>query len=261
MLAAAWAVALAVAAATAPPAGAARSAPQSPAPQPAATGVGPDRPFADLFRNLWTDLKALPSVPSAIVAASGGLGTIAVQGADERLSDWANRAGDSRYTRIGRVAGEGWVQAGVAAGVYGIGRMTRNDRMAHVGGDLIRAQLVGGVITHALKFGVSRERPNGGRHAFPSGHTSASFVTAAVIQGHLGWKAGLPAYAAAGFVGWTRIRDREHWLTDVALGATIGVVAGLSITVRHGGRAWTVVPATAPGGAALLVTRRASQPR
>ena len=87
----------------------------------------------------------------------------------------------------------------------------------------------------------------------PSGHTSATFASAAVLHRHYGWKIGLPAYAAASFVGWTRVRDRVHWLSDVAFGAAIGTVAGRAVAGRHFGSV-TIFATPTKGGAAITFT-------
>src|SRR5256885_2577646 len=43
-------------------------------------------------------------------------------------------------------------------------------------------------VTYALKYLVPDERPNGGAHAFPSGHTSISFCSAEFIRKRYGWE-------------------------------------------------------------------------
>ena len=105
------------------------------------------------------------------------------------------------------------------------------------------------------ELSVDRARPSGGQHAFPSGHTSATFASAAVLQGHFGWKVGAPAYAVAGLVGWTRVRDRAHWMSDVFFGATLGTIAGRTITRGHRPASWSLVPTATPGGAAVFVVK------
>ena len=83
------------------------------------------------------------------------------------------------------------------------------------------------VITYGFKYGVGRERPNGGNNrSFPSGHTSHSFTIAAVSQELLGYKVGILAYAMAAVVGFSRIQDNKHYLSDVIFGAGIGTVIG-----------------------------------
>ena len=76
--------------------------------------------------------------------------------------------------------------------------------------------------THALKAIVNENRPNGmDNNSFPSGHSSAAFQGAAFLQMRYGWKYGLPAYAAASFVGYSRVRGKYHYWHDVAAGAIL----------------------------------------
>jgi membrane-associated phospholipid phosphatase len=79
------------------------------------------------------------------------------------------------------------------------------------------------ILTQSLKRAINKPRPNGGSFAFPSGHTSAAFTGAAFIQKRHGWKWGLPAYALAGFTGWSRVHANKHDYWDVLGGAVIGI--------------------------------------
>jgi membrane-associated phospholipid phosphatase len=85
--------------------------------------------------------------------------------------------------------------------------------------------------------GTGTVAPNGQRDAFggawPSGHTSSSFAFAAVLDEYYGPKVGIPAYILAGLVGWERIDDREHDLSDVVFGAALGYVIGRTVSERH----------------------------
>lgn len=79
-------------------------------------------------------------------------------------------------------------------------------------------------ITWVLKVGVGRLRPDRRDHrSFPSGHTSSAFAWATFVWQRYGWKWGIPAEAAAAFVGLSRIQDDRHYLTDVLAGALIGI--------------------------------------
>ena len=78
-------------------------------------------------------------------------------------------------------------------------------------------------VTHVLKRVVNKPRPNGGHHAWPSGHTSSAFTGAAVLQIRHGWTVGIPAYLLAGYVGWTRVYVDAHDYWDFLGGAIIGV--------------------------------------
>lgn len=86
------------------------------------------------------------------------------------------------------------------------------------------------VATQGLKYSINRKRPNGGKHSFPSGHTSASFTGAAFMQRRYGWEYGAPAYAAAMYVGWSRVQAKKHHISDVLAGAAIGIISAYIFT-------------------------------
>ncbi|PKG57938.1 MULTISPECIES: phosphatase PAP2 family protein [unclassified Shewanella] len=86
-------------------------------------------------------------------------------------------------------------------------------------------------ITHTLKFGYERLRPDGSEaNSFPSGHTSAAFSGAAYIHHRYGNAWGIPAYAAAAFVGGSRLWSNRHYVDDVLAGASIAVMSSLYFT-------------------------------
>lgn len=85
--------------------------------------------------------------------------------------------------------------------------------------------------THTLKLAVSEERPNRiDNNSFPSGHTSAAFQGAAFLQMRYGWAYGMPAYAAASFVGYSCVHGKYHYWHDVAAGAALAVGVQYIIT-------------------------------
>jgi hypothetical protein len=81
------------------------------------------------------------------------------------------------------------------------------------------------VATYALKYSINAQRPNGGSHSFPSGHTASAFMGAEFIRLHFGMSWGIPAYGAAAWVGYSRVESRKHYWRDVAAGALIGIAA------------------------------------
>lgn len=77
-------------------------------------------------------------------------------------------------------------------------------------------------IVQAGKFTIGRIRPNSSNSAsFPSGHTAAAFSGAAFLHSRYGAQWGIPAYAAASFVGASRIHGNRHYADDVVAGAGI----------------------------------------
>jgi len=90
-------------------------------------------------------------------------------------------------------------------------------------------------VTYGLKYTVNERRPNGGTHSFPSAHTSAAFCGAEFLRKRYGWEYGIPAYAAASFVAYSRVEGREHYPHDVIAGAAIGIVSTYIFTRPYKG--------------------------
>jgi membrane-associated phospholipid phosphatase len=166
--------------------------------------------------------------------AIGGVAAAAVHPADVAVTNAiAGSPGADTALDAGATGGNGFAQFAAAGAVYAIGRATGSVRTQEVGSALLEAQTVGGLITQGLKHAVNRQRPNGGRYSFPSGHSSSVFATAEVLRRHFGWKVGLAAYAGAAYVATSRLSEREHYLSDVVFGAAIGIAAGSTPLFRH----------------------------
>ena len=100
-------------------------------------------------------------------------------------------------------------------------------------------------VVRAIKISAARSRPyvhftdeRGGEDnlSFPSGHTSHAFSLAAsagMIAHERGYKLEPYIWASgmtvAAFTGYLRIAADRHYLTDVLVGASIGVSAGLTV--------------------------------
>ncbi len=85
-----------------------------------------------------------------------------------------------------------------------------------------------GIVTTGIGYGLKKltkkDRPDhSDDESFPSLHTGVSFAGAAFIQRRYGWKWGIPAYAVATYVGWSRVYGKKHDWWDVASGAALGV--------------------------------------
>ena len=89
--------------------------------------------------------------------------------------------------------------------------------------------------TLGLKYAIKEERPDGGGHSFPSAHASISFTSAEFIRKRYGWEYGLPAYAAALFVAYSRVEARKHYAHDVIAGAAIGIGSSYLFTREYEG--------------------------
>lgn len=215
----------------------------------------PTPTFASLFRDLGRDFRRLPSTETAVILGAGGAMAFAVRDEDRDLTRKAAASHPlDEALDGGAVVGSGIAQFGLALGTYAVGRAQHSPRVSRLGADLVRAQLVNTVLTQGIKFAVQRERPDGGRYSFPSGHTSATFATATVFQRHLGWKVGIPAYAVAAYVAGSRLPENKHFMSDVLFGAAVGIVSGRTVTIGHGRTRFAVSPLAAPGGGGIGFT-------
>lgn len=100
--------------------------------------------------------------------------------------------------------------------------LTENDREGTW--QFVKAGLISQGVVHTLKRTIDRSRPDGGRHSFPSGHTSSAFVGAGFVHMRYGLKYAWPMYIAAGYVGFTRVDSNRHHQTDIAAGAAISML-------------------------------------
>lgn len=109
--------------------------------------------------------------------------------------------------------------------------------------------------TYLLKYTTQEERPSQPEghkgHTFPSGHTAISFAGAGYWQRRYGWWFGAPAYAAATFVGYSRVATKNHNWADVGVGAALGIGANMLFTSKYNKTGVNVSVSPTDGGAYL----------
>jgi len=89
-------------------------------------------------------------------------------------------------------------------------------------------------ITHLFKIIIPEKRPDSNAmNSYISGHTSAAFSGATLIYKQYGWKFGLPALAAASYVGWSRVASRRHHEGDVYRGAALGLGVTMLLSSKY----------------------------
>ena len=210
--------------------------------------------FASLFTTLPSDFAHQFTPTNGLIAGVGGASSLAVHPKDDDIAaDIYEPSGGRRdFFRAGASIGDGVEQNAFALGTYIVGRVWRKPRIAAAGADLVDAQIVNGVLTQSIKYATSRQRPDGGARAFPSGHTSATFATAEVLREHFGWKWGAPAYAIGAYVSVSRMVDNKHWASDVVFGTAIGLVSGRAASFGHDSRRVSVTPSLLPRGIAIF---------
>lgn len=205
--------------------------------------------------------KPLFTRNDAIAAGIFSIATVAAIPLDNLFADYAQGAiQERRFARRLAVIVEEITVPGafiIGASLYGVGRLAGNDEMADVGLHGTEAILVGLAVTGGLKVLAGRARPYLGRDdahnfgflrgwgnrdykSFPSGHTLIAFAAAASVTEesrrfwpNAVWVIGPVMYGGAALVGWSRMFDNQHWLSDVVVGGAIGVFAGRKIVRYH----------------------------
>ena len=89
-------------------------------------------------------------------------------------------------------------------------------------------------LAYGLKHVIREERPDKSDFkSMPSDTSALAFAPAQFLWDRYGWEYGLPAYAAATFVGWSRVDAQKHHWYDVA--ASAGISFGMSkiFTTRY----------------------------
>ena len=92
---------------------------------------------------------------------------------------------------------------------------------------LFISNLFTSIITHGLKRVTNKTRPDGSPYSFPSGHTSFAFTNATVLYEEFEDSSPILAYsgyALAATTGAFRMINNKHWLSDVLVGAGIGIL-------------------------------------
>jgi len=158
----------------------------------------------------------------------GGAATGAASFADDSVRSSVSNP-DSGFGKALEVGG-GWPAAAAVGVIFVGGRFAHGPRFRAMTYDLANAAIVNFAYTELLKVTVRRERPDGSNNqSFPSGHASDAFTWATVFERHYGWKLGVPAYALAATMGYSRLVRDKHYLSDVVAGATLGYIVGRTV--------------------------------
>jgi len=199
-----------------------------------------------------------------MLGAGAGLALLA-QRVDLRVRDEVRSTGWQGNGLLDAIEplGDLWGGGGaVGAGLllWGAGRYEKNRTVAAAGLRALEAITVSGQITALLKGVVGRARPRadstdawnvefgrgfsgGDYQSMPSGHTTAAFAFAAAVTSEVARRApararlvGITTYGLAGVTGYSRMHSNAHWLSDVTMGAAIGMASGWAVTRWHATR-------------------------
>ena len=210
--------------------------------------------FSTLFKCITHDLRNVARGESLVwLGAAGVLAGGGVLLDDEVLGSMRDEDPDLSLA-AGESLGHAGMHFGVPLALYAVARTTGHSETADFAVTLLRTHIANGLLTRGLKL-IPRPRPYQEeatltKGSFPSGHTSAMFATATVIQRRWGWRGGLPAYLLAGYVGATRLQN-VHYLSDVTFGAALGIASGLAVNLPS--QRTTIAPMVAPGRTGVTI--------
>lgn len=213
-------------------------------------GAGPS---SSLLSGTFQGFRQLASRESIGILALGAVAAFGAHSVDTQVTRDFSSQPLTDSLRSGAIIGGTPFELGGSMATYMVGRALHKPCVVSLGADLVHAELMAEGLTIAIKEVTRRSRPEGSGFAFPSGHTTVTFATATVLQQHLGWKVGIPAYAVATYVAASRVEMRKHHLSDVAFGAALGIVAGRTVSMGHG-RRLMVSPIAGPDAAGASFT-------
>ena len=234
--------------------------------------------LAYVGETLWADARVIALAPAQVgrltdippeqlllgAGLVGGLGaTIAL---DSAIRGQARRM-DDRLAGVLEDAGTA-LSWGSLAALYGAGWWADDVRWRRAAFTGTESALVSIGLARLAKLSFGRQRPDAGRGAtawftggssFVSDAAAPAFAIAEAVSGAFdhAWWATVPAYAVATAVGVGRMGQDQHWASDVAASALLGIATTRLFTALHRHHdaekpAVTVVPLLAPGTAVGL---------
>ena len=124
------------------------------------------------------------------------------------------------------------------------------------------AQLAAGGIStvgtaYLLKNVIREQRPDKSDfHSFPSDTAALGFAPAQFLWDRYGWQYGVPAYAAAIFVGYSRVEAQKHHWYDVVGSEALAIAFSKVFTTRYNARGFSYGLAASPDSVQVAMNYR-----
>jgi len=105
-------------------------------------------------------------------------------------------------------------------------------------------------IAYGLKHVIREQRPDKSDfQSMPSDTAALAFAPANFLWDRYGWQYGVPAYAAATFVAWSRVDAKQHHWYDVTASAALSFGVSKIFTTNYHPRGLSYGVAPTDGGA------------
>ncbi|HUT86207.1 MAG TPA: phosphatase PAP2 family protein [Elusimicrobiales bacterium] len=234
-------------------------------------------PTPTYAKRFWGDLKELPVKPfhwstKQWLLAGGILGaSFSAFIIDDSIRQHYRDHRSGLLTDVSTFTthfGDYKMQMPIILSIWTLAVATNSSKLHKMAGDAAEASVIAaGLITPLLVMISGRDLPSADEHAmkfepftsdryaYPSGHTTAAFALATVLDQNLRdtfgyWQTPL-LYAIAAGTAHSRIYDHTHYLSDVILGAGIGWAVGYWISNKPRGETKTTLIFPTPNGIAL----------
>ena len=171
-----------------------------------------------------------------VVAATAFMVNVGDNPTSRTINDTHEEQVSNRFGDVGLYS-----EWGLAGALFAAGCATHRDSIRSAGLQALEAGGTAMALDGMVKVLSNRVRPNanksngnfwdaGGR-SFASGHAAASFAIASVLAKHTRskWKK-FALYGAAGAIAFSRFPAKQHFLSDIIVGSTLGYVVGTYMT-------------------------------
>jgi membrane-associated phospholipid phosphatase len=182
------------------------------------------------------------------VLAASGIALLFV--VDEPVRDFIQDHRSNGLDDVGRFVGrfkEPEVFAVSGLGALAVGMVARQPGVARTGAQILLAYGLSSSTMIGTKWAFGRTRPSdtpdevahmtwfegGENSSFPSGSAAVTFSLATTVADAIDHPvASVLLYTGATLNSWSRLNGDRHWLTDVTLGAVIGVTSAKLVNGR-----------------------------
>jgi hypothetical protein len=170
-----------------------------------------------------------------VLFTAAGLSTLD----DDNDDNYEVQAERHRYLPKFRHHADDYLQHSPIIAVYGLnwlGVKGKND-FANRTAILIKSEMMVAILTFSLKRITALPRPDTKElTSFPSGHTAQAFAAATFMAKEYGHKSiwySVGAYTVATGIGAMRVMNNRHWISDVSVGAGIGILSTNLVYLTH----------------------------
>jgi len=179
------------------------------------------------------------------------LGTCGLMALDEDTRRSAQDINSNSWNEIfafSKEFGDGRVTLSIAGIFYLAGKIFNDEKSQETAISALESFIFSGLICSSLKVLAGRSRPyreegsgkfygptfDNSKLSFPSGHATVAFSLASVIVSEYdNLLIDISAYTIASLTALSRVYHDKHWISDVALGATIGTLVGRAVVHQN----------------------------